>query len=74
MIPESIQEFWVMKNDDDTFSVTIETKDMSISYPRARIKFSCNGDIAFITAIATFDSDDNQISSYTLTPQMRQED
>lgn len=63
-----------MKNDDDTYSITIETNEMSISYPRARVKFSCNGDIAFITAIATFDDDDKQVSNYALTPQMKQED
>lgn len=67
MKPEEIRSLWIRYNEDDnTYSVDIETKDMEISYPRANVQFLCGEYVAFPVQITTLDENMNIINSHSL--------
>lgn len=73
MKPEDIQSLWIRYNEDDnTYSIDIETKDMQISFPRTHTQFLCGQYTAFPIRITTLDENMNTINDYAIISNNKQ--
>ena len=69
MNEENIKCYWLDKNDDGTYSLSIDTNGFNISYPRLEVRFISNGLISFPASFIVLDEENNQVNNYGLVTQ-----
>lgn len=68
MKPEDIRSLWIRYDEEDnTYSIDIETKDMCINFPRVNVQFLCGEYVAFPVRITTLDENKNMINEHAIT-------
>ena len=77
MKPEDIRSLWIHYNEEDnTYSIDIDTSSYSISYPKTQIQFTCADNMALPFSVVVLDENNNITNNYSLTarPQQAQEE
>lgn len=67
MKSEEIKSFWIRYDDDDnTYTVEIETDSFCINYPKANVIFSCSDNMAFPVSISILDKNGHVSNEFSL--------
>lgn len=68
MKPEDIRSLWIRYNEEDnTYSIDIDTSSCSISYPKTQIQFTCADNMALPFSVVVLDENNNAVNTFSLT-------
>ena len=68
MKPEDIRSLWIRYNEEDnTYSIDIDTPSYSVSFPKTQIQFTCADNMAFPFSVVVLDDNNNAVNNYSLT-------
>ena len=68
MKPEDIRSLWIRYNEEDnTYSIDIDTSSYSISYPKTQIQFTCADNMALPFSVVVLDENNNAVNTFSLT-------
>ena len=68
MKPEDIRSLWIRYDEEDnTYSIDIDTSSYSISYPKTQIQFTCADNMALPFSVVVLDENNNTVNTFSLT-------